>query len=70
MHQTILSEKNEGFVRENMYKVIFGSETVIFDSCGKRIMSFPTEDEADESIDEMLFGCPIELDCGSEGYGI
>ncbi|MDO5339529.1 MAG: hypothetical protein Q4E78_05390 [Eubacteriales bacterium] len=53
-----------------MYKVIFGSETVIFDNCGKRIMSFPTEDEADESMDEMLFGCPIELDCGSEGYGI
>lgn len=33
-------------------------------------MAFPTEDEADESMDEMLFGFAVELDCGSEGYGI
>lgn len=70
VYQTILYEKDKDFVREIMYKIIFESETVIFDSCGKRIMVFPTEDEADESMDEMLFGCVAELDCGSEGYGI
>ena len=67
MYQTILYEKDKDFVREIMYKIIFESEMVIF---GKRIMAFPTEDEADESMDEMLFGCTAELDCGSEGYGI
>ena len=52
MYQTILYEKDKDFVREIMYKIIFESEMVIFDSCGKRIMAFPTEDEADESMDE------------------
>ncbi len=70
VYQTILYEKDKDFVREIMYKIIFESETVIFDSCGKRIMAFSTEDEADESMDEMLFGYAAELNCGSEGYGI
>ena len=40
----------------NYSVVIMGSETVIFDACGNKVISCPTEEEAVEYINEIEEG--------------